>query len=545
MRRSILISVLLLIMLPILAACGPSKGAEIKLLASESTGSYLGEDCKSGLLGQFKAESGICVTPVYVNNVDMNAQQEFAITGGNPNKISAFLVDEGVWLHEKLTSPAKIAETNIVFGIDSEKAAQLGWQPGTTHTMREVFDLMNSSELATVVCNAHQCNVGAMFFTGIVTSIKGDTGNPATLSDFSNQGYIDQAKSFYGHVARSGGSSAEASNIYFDDKNTNANLYNAIVLEEPAASALNARLASLGRQVTFFYLSDANVVASHTLGYLAMGDPKDGAEQARLATYNLLVEFLKSEKQQTAIANTGLRPVIYGITPNITVLKPEWGFVAQPNVAYVPIPKRAVMMSAIRVYAEQYKKPADVVMCLDNSGSMQNNGGFEGLKKALDSITSLTWLASKQLYPSSRDSINVFLFGTNVIGPVSMSGNDQANFEKFRFDLEVNMGNHGDTALYDCAKYALDTAIASHNQNPNHNTVVVLMTDGQRTVGWERKQFIDYYKSTGTQIPVISIALGSNASGELGYDHFGKFVNGQYFDGQDLAEAFKQIWGGN
>ena len=543
MRKSLqLVVVIMLLLSVIISACAVAV-PDFVLVADSSAKKYLGEDCNSGLLKLFKDKSKICVSVVYKDNVQINVLQETAVAGNNSLGANAFLVADGVWLNEKLTSPVKVAETNIPFGVDSAKAVELGWIPGSAHGIGEVADLMSAGQLKTVVCNANQCNAGAMFFTGIVNRLKGDTGNPPTMADFNNQNIIDAAKQFYENVARSGASSDEAATIYLQDKVNDSNLYNAIVLEEPIGADLNTQLTTAGKSpVTFFYLKDANVVSSPTMGYL-----DNGNDQTK-EVYNSLKEFMTGSEEvgydaQKLIASTGWGSVAYGIASSTSVLKPEWGFVASPNVAFVPVPKRAVMIEAVRIYALYYKKPADIVIILDNSGSMQDNQGFEGLKEAIGKITDLGWLANNQLYPSENDSIKVFLFGSRIQGPYIVTGNNQENLDAFRKQLFDDMGNFGATYLYDAAKIALDTAI--ENQNKAHNTVVVLMTDGVPTDGWERKQFINYYKQTGTTIPIISIAFGEDASRELGYDDFGKYVNGLYYDGSDLVKAFAQVWGGN
>lgn len=570
MRKVIPIFVVVVLLFSaLLTACGPmvppvvsSETAEPRppkdfvLVADSSAQVYLGSSCNDGLLKLFKDKSGVCVNPVYMGNVEINTFQEAAIEGNNTLKADAFLVADGVWLSEKLTNPVKVAETNILFGVDSLTATALGWEPGSSHRIGDVADLMSSGELKTIVCNANQCNVGAMFFTGIVNRLKGDTGNPPTIDDFNNQTIIDAAKNFYANVARSGSSSDEAANIYLQDKINDSNLYNAIVLEESIGSKLNTDLVAANKSnVVFFYLSDANTVSSPTMGYLDSGDAQMKEIYDSFKAFIVGSDSLGYDAQKL-IASTGWRSVTYGIKPSSDILKTEWGFMPSPNVAFVPVPKRDVMREAIRAYALYYKNPADIVMCLDNSGSMQGNNGFEGLKDAISKITDLGWLAKNQLYPSEQDTTKIYLFGTQVLVneikkinnedvgiPWSVTGNDQSNLTAFGDTMLSTMGNYGDTALYDCAKVALDEAIAS--QILGHNTFVVLMTDGERTEGWYRENFIEYYKQTGTTIPIISIAFGENAKGELGYDSFGKYVNGLYFDGADLAGAFAKIWGGN
>ena len=539
MRKVIpIFMVLAMVLVLSLTACQSAVNQDFVLVADSSAKAYLGDDCNGGLLKQFKDQYKICVKPVYKDSVEINSLQAAALSGKNTPGANAFMTEDGVWLNEKLVSPAKIAETNIVFGVDSQKAADLGWVAGSSHRIGDVADLMSSGQLKTVVCNANQCNAGAMFFTGIVNRLKGDTGNPPTMADFNNPTIIDAAKAFYQNVARSGASSDEAVQIYLQDKVNNSNLYNAIVLEEPIGAKLNQELQAAGRNtLVYFYLYDANTVSSPTMGYLDNGN----ADSKKI--YTSLVTFLKDPTTQAQIAKTGWGSVSYGITPSTEILKSEWGFVTSPDVEYVPVPKSDVMLEAIRVYALYYKKPADIVMCLDNSGSMQDNGGFIGLKDAVGKITDLGWLANNQLFPSDKDSVSVYIFGQDIHGPAQVTGNNQDSLNSFRDNVDANMGNYGGTALYNCAKVALDAAMT--NQKSDHNTVVVLMTDGQSNQGWERSQFLDYYKQTGTAIPIISIAFGSDASRELGYDSFGKYVNGLYFDGADLAGAFAKIWGGN
>ena len=153
MRKSIpILLVFVLLFSVVLTACQSAAG-EFVLVADSSAKAYLGEDCNSGLLKQFNDQYKVCIKPVYKNSVEINSLQSAALAGKNTLNANAFLAADGVWLSENLKEPTKIAETNIVFGIDSQKANELGWMAGSSYRIGNAADLMSSGELKTVVCN--------------------------------------------------------------------------------------------------------------------------------------------------------------------------------------------------------------------------------------------------------------------------------------------------------------------------------------------------------------------------------------------------------
>ena len=102
----------------------------------------------------------------------------------------------------------------------------------------------------------------------------------------------------------------------------------------------------------------------------------------------------------------------------------------------------------------------------------------------------------------------------------------------------------GDTDLYDAVVRAYQLAGEPDPDDPY--TTIVLLTDGERTVGRSFDDFRAYWQTLSPparQVPVFALLFGENNQAEM--TALAQLTNGKTFDARtgSLASAFKEIRG--
>lgn len=528
----------------LLAACAPTQTAQppvvsnpggvqyatsVSLVAGEISQGVLGKDCNTGLLGEFRQKTGICVTPKYLGPVDL-------LNSSKAKEADLYFAEDSIWFGPDAKDPTTIAKSIVVVGIDKNVAIK------TDFGIQDLTALVQKDTVKPVICNANRCNAGALFYVSLLTGLKENPGDILTVEDVKNEKIVAAGKAIYGKVARGSNSSQEAADVYLADKINNANLYNAIVVEEPIGADLNKRLVAAGKApLQFVYLIDGTATTNLTLAYIDKGATKKNS-------FDALKVFLLDPKNQDKFAKAGFRGAVFGTKVSTDVLKEEWGLKVNPVFAYIPSPTTVTAQDALKQYI-MYKRPVMINICNDHSGSMDTNGGASGLIDAMTKIFDAKpngWRNTQKLEVNPSDKYVVYGFGDTTTAPHILESSDPEKMANFAKEVNAIPGLGG-TALYDCAKVAYDYAAAFSVKKPEYAVIVVLMTDGQNTKReYNRDNFIAYYNDQKLKLPIYAIAFGADASKELGYENFGKKVNGLYYDGtKNLSDAFKQILGGN
>jgi len=195
---------------------------------------------------------------------------------------------------------------------------------------------------------------------------------------------------------------------------------------------------------------------------------------------------------------------------------------------------------------EQTKEGVNVVLAIDDSGSMQATDyqptRIDAAKSAADTLL-------KSL--DSKDYAGVVLFESGASTVAYLSPDK----DRVRDKLSSVSAKSGQTAIGDGLALAIDMA----KSIPNRKSVVILLSDGVNNAGViSPDEAVTFAKSAGIQ--VYTVGMGSSEPVVLGYDWFGNpqyaqldeatlqsiasQTGGKYFksvDGQTLKEIYGSL----
>jgi Ca-activated chloride channel homolog len=211
-------------------------------------------------------------------------------------------------------------------------------------------------------------------------------------------------------------------------------------------------------------------------------------------------DFLLAKPQQQKAIEIGFRPA----DPSIALTSPlddKHGMDIQQPKTVLEIPSAEVIQGVINLWRE-VKKPVDLVLAIDTSGSMSGDKIASARTSLMDFVKLL----------DDRDRVQILTFNSSVhvLTPLSEVG------EK-RVDLIRRVGGiieGGDTSLYDAAIESISQL--EQNGNEKHIRGIVLLTDGQDTAS--NISFDDMLikigpksKEGGNSIKLFTIGFGNDA----------------------------------
>jgi Ca-activated chloride channel family protein len=210
--------------------------------------------------------------------------------------------------------------------------------------------------------------------------------------------------------------------------------------------------------------------------------------------------FLLAEPQQRNAIQLGFRPA----DPAIALTSPldaQHGVdIAQPQTV-LEIPRAEVIQGVVDLW-RQTKKPVDITVVIDVSGSMRGEKIATARTSLLDFISLL----------QDRDNLQILAFSDQVIEltPLSPLGEKRADVERRVSGIIEN----GNTSLYDATQRAYDDLLA--NGNPDHIRAVVVLSDGEDTASalpifTLLENIGSHTEEGGNAIKVFTIAFGDDA----------------------------------
>ena len=231
----------------------------------------------------------------------------------------------------------------------------------------------------------------------------------------------------------------------------------------------------------------------HDDPFIVMSSATNDEQQAAEQFFNFL---LTAESQKLAMS--------YGFRPaNASVeladpISPTYGVQPQGVQTILPIPPAEVIVSAKNTWA-QNRKRADIVLVVDVSGSMEDNGKLDQAKAGLE-----TFLA--RILPEDRVGLVSFSTGPTVeVAPAPLSENRIP-----LSDAIQRLRPQGKTAIYDAllaAKQSLESVPAEKEERIK---AIVLLTDGEENASTTS---FDQLKQTFDEsgISIFPVAYGTES----------------------------------
>ena len=235
--------------------------------------------------------------------------------------------------------------------------------------------------------------------------------------------------------------------------------------------------------------------------------------------------------------------------PGIELAKAFGPAGGRPGRAAVPGPVRGGDRAGDRLRRLACASPARTIYLLDVSGSMQG-ARLKGLQTALLGLSGAdTSLSGSLTRFNGREQVVMLPFSTTPKAPrrFDLPETDrQAVTGQIRGYVR-GLAANGDTAIYDGARSArTELAKQLDAADPGRFTSIVLLTDGERTVGRTCRRLSHWHAKLPAKIkaiPVFTLLFGEAHVGEM--TQIATLTGGRTFDarGGSLAGVFKEIRG--
>ena len=272
----------------------------------------------------------------------------------------------------------------------------------------------------------------------------------------------------------------------------------AVLYENLVVNQESKRLAGTSQQmsVVAIYPKEGTFWANHP--YAVLNAPWVTAEQREAAL--AFEAFLLDKPQQQKAMELGFRPA----DPSLALTAPldtQHGVDPKQPKTILEIPKAQVIRD-IRSLWDQTKKPVDLVIAIDVSGSMSG----QKISAARNSLVQFINLLG------DNDRLQVITFSTNVntMIPLTQIGPKRADITR----RVSGIIEGGDTTLYDATLQSYQEL--EKNGDPKHIRAVVVLTDGNDTASTNSlddvlNQIGSKSEEGGNSIKLFTIGYGSDA----------------------------------
>ncbi len=229
----------------------------------------------------------------------------------------------------------------------------------------------------------------------------------------------------------------------------------------------------------------------HDDPFIVMASATSAEQQAADQFFN----FLLTPDSQKLAMSFGFRPA----NPDVPLADPisaAFGVSPQGPQNTLPIPSAEVIVAAKNTWA-QNRKRADIVLVVDVSGSMQDDGKMDQAKAGLSAFL-------QRILPEDRVGLVTFSSSANIdVPPAALSTN------RIPLDTAIQgLRPSGKTAIYDglmAGKQALD---ALPPEKEERIKAIVLITDGLENASQASfEQLKQEFNETG--ISIFPVAYGS------------------------------------
>jgi Ca-activated chloride channel family protein len=303
----------------------------------------------------------------------------------------------------------------------------------------------------------------------------------------------------------------------------------AVMYENLIVAQESKRLSGESDQlpVVAIYPKEGSFWSNHP--YAILNAPWVSDEQREAA--EAFQAFLLDRPQQLKALEYGFRPADIQNIPLSTPLDTAHGVDPTQPKTILQVPTAEVITGIEQLWRE-VKKPVDLVVAMDVSGSM----GGEKIASARNSLIEFINLLD------DRDRLQIILFDDELVTltPLSPLGEKRADVLR----RVSGVIESGDTRLYDAVELAYNELQASGD--PKHIRAVVVLSDGDdtasnTTLGALIAQ-IGSHSESGTATKVFTIAYGSGASEDV-LQQIAEPTGGKQYKGdpQTIRDVYAEI----
>jgi Ca-activated chloride channel family protein len=240
--------------------------------------------------------------------------------------------------------------------------------------------------------------------------------------------------------------------------------------------------------------------------------------------------FLLDRPQQLRALEYGFRPADPSI-PLTAPLDAAHGVDPEQPETVLEVPSAEVIIGIEQLWRE-VKKPVDVVVVMDVSGSM----GGEKISAARTSLIEFINLLD------GRDRLQIILFDDELVTLTPMSQLSDKRADVTRRVSGIVEGD--DTRLYDAVKLAYEEIEA--NGDPDHIRAIVVLSDGQDTASelslGQLLPVIHAHSESGSGTKIFTIAFGGDADKDV-LQQIAEPTGGKLYEGdpKTIREVYADI----
>ncbi|MEM6754097.1 MAG: VWA domain-containing protein [Cyanobacteria bacterium P01_C01_bin.38] len=359
----------------------------------------------------------------------------------------------------EITDAPLIANSPMVFMAPADVAAGLRKQEDlyktlvTAKTHKELDASSPQLPISFVHTAPTRSNSGLQTLVAQFTSVSGKRPEQLTAADV--QKYQNQIQKIQSKVTRYGVST----NTLATDMVKNGSFWASIgSVYESSVIQVNSnlqpgqtRFEAIYPQATF----TSNMRAILPSGTWVNADEKAAAEK--------VIEYLRTPQAQKIATELGLRPGVPGVELGA---KFNSQFGVKPDVKYDSLrpPQPQVVAAMLKSWQEFAKKPSQVVVVVDSSGSMSGD--------KLPAVQNTLRNYIQSLGP--KEQIAIIDFDTQIRPPVKVNGTPQGQSTGLKFIGSLKAD--GGTRLYDSALEARNWL--EKNLRKDAINAVIILTDG-------------------------------------------------------------------
>ncbi|NLM05403.1 MAG: VWA domain-containing protein [Tissierellia bacterium] len=477
------------------------------------------------ILEDFAEREKVNINMTYMGSIDIMRELQ------NPEtRFDAVWPASSVWINmgdteHRVKHTESISITPVVFGIKKSLAKDLGFV-GKEVSIKELMETIEAGKLKFTMTSATQSNSGSSAYLGFLYGL---SGNPDILlsEHLDDPKLQENIRSLLSGVERSSGSSEWLKTMFLNGD------FDAMVNYESLIITTNEVLRKEGREELYVvYPYDGLSISDAPLGYIDKKNPSK--EEAFLK----LKDYLLSDEIQKEIQKYGRRTGFEGVDKeNEKVFTATDGVVVDKILSPIPVPEPDVILKALNLYQQEFRKPPLTAYVLDFSGSMSGEGENQ-VKEAMAQIL-LEENAKKNFLQAQKGEMNyAILFSSDILATYNSSGDSQELEELYNSIYKFDAG--GGTNMYNAAIEALD--LFDEYDLETYSPAVILLTDGKSSGSFKRLQ--SKIEKMSSKVPIFTILFGSASEDQV--SEIANYTNARVFDGRtDLIKAFRAAKGYN
>ena len=344
-------------------------------------------------------------------------------------------------------------------------------------------------------------NSGLQTLTAQFASVANKQPEDLTLDDI--QKYQEQVKQIQSKIVRYGKSTGNLANSMTQNGvfwASVGSVYESLVINANSQGTNNAtKYQAVYPQATF---------TSNMRAILPNAPWIDSTEKEAA---NQIIEYLRQPDTQKIAADLGLRPGIPGV-PLGNKFSPAFGVKSQAQYDSYRPPQPEVVEAMLNSWQTYAKKPSQVAVVIDTSGSMK------GTKIAAIKNTLLNYVQNL----GEQEQIALISFNSTIEPPVIIDGSKAGKDRGIAYLSQLKAG--GGTRLYDSSLYARDWLIK--NPRPDAINAVLILTDGE---------------DSGSEINIEQLSTKLKESNYESGENIAFFTVGYGKDGEFNASVLEQI----